>query len=305
VLDQADRHRDELVALPVYIDAGLLYYRKDLLEKFGWGSPPETWAELVDCSMKIQQAVRKDIPSFYGFVWQGAQYEGLVCNFLEYSNSNNGGITSDGGHIILDTPANTAALRFMCDLVWRYKISPPNTYTEMKEEEVRAVFQKSEALFERNWPYAWALHESRDSRVAGKFSIAVLPHFAGGTSAATLGGWHIGISRFSDARNSSWKFVKFVTSYEIQKKLALELGWNPGRCDLYDDTRILKALPHLVTFKDVFTHAVARPNLPYYTQISEIIQKYLNSALAGKLTPEEALRNAQSETDKIIARYER
>jgi multiple sugar transport system substrate-binding protein len=292
-----------LYALPVYIDAGLLYYRADLLERYGYPGPPETWDELVECAIRVQNGMRHGNPSFYGFVWQGAQYEGLVCNFLEYAVANNGGLKSTADRLQIDTPANVAALQFMCDLIWRHKISPPNTYTELKEEEVRAFFQQSGALFERNWPYAWALHQGPDSKVKGKCAIAVLPRFPDGVHAAALGGWHIGVSRYSDAKKSAWSFVKYVTSYAVQKELTMGLGWNPGRRDVYDDGEILKTAPHLATLKDVFTNAVARPNLPYYTHISETIQKYTNAALAGKLDPGKALAAAQDEIDRIVERY--
>jgi len=305
VVNLVDRYRGKVIALPVYIDAGVLYYRKDLLRKYGYSEPPETWGELVNCALKIQKSMRKTNPNFYGFLWQGAQYEGLVCNWLEFAASNGGGIIFKDGKIGLNLHSNIEALQFMYDLIHTYKISPPNTFTEMKEEEVRMSFQKGDALFERNWPYAWALHQSEDSYVKGKVDIAPLPHFASGKSVSTLGGWHIGISKYSDAKSKAFKFLKFVISYGTQKKLALKLGWNPGRKDVYTDQEVLKKMPHLAKLKDVFENALPRPNLPYYTQISEVLQHYINAALAGKLTPEDALSQAEKEAQDVIERYER
>ena len=186
VLDLADRYQGQLIALPVYVDGGLLYYRQDLLNKYGFGKPPETWKELLRYSLVIQRGERETNPSFYGFVWQGAQYEGLICNWLEYVGSNTGGAALKGQRLALETAANVEATQFMYDLIHTHHISPPNTYTEMKEEEVRAFFQQGNALFERNWPYAWALHQREDSAVRGKIGIAVLPHFSGGKSVSAL-----------------------------------------------------------------------------------------------------------------------
>ncbi len=302
VVKQADSYEGQIIALPVYVDCGLLYYRKDLLEKYGFPIP-EKWDELVEYSTKIQQEERKNNPQFYGFVWQGAQYEGLICNFLEFISSNNGLIIDKEGKIALDTNENIQALNFMSDLINKYKISPPNTFTEMKEEEVRTFFENGNALFERNWPYAWGLHTSDESSIKGKVGMAVLPKFENGRNAATLGGWHIGVSNFSDNKNESWELVKFILSYDTQKKVALKLGWNPGRKDIYDDKDVQEKMPQMEVLKKAFEYSVARPNLPAYTQVSEILQRYVNGAISGKMDAEQALNQAQKEIENIIRTY--
>ena len=304
VVSEVDTYKGKIVALPVYIDGGILYYRKDLLKKFGIQQPPQTWDELINYSLKVQNFMRKEIPNFYGFVWQGAQYEGLICNFLEIASSNNGGVVFNNHKIILDSPQNIKALELLRAFIHHYKISPPNTFTEMKEEEVRIYFQKGYALFERNWPYAWILHQKDDSPVKNKIGIAPLPHFKNGKIASTLGGWHIGISKYSDHKEESWKFVEFILSYNIQKKLALNLGWNPGRKDVYEDKELLKTLPHFKKLKHIFNNLISRPNLPYYPLISETMQRYINASLANKLTPQEALKLAEKEINFMIKRYE-
>jgi multiple sugar transport system substrate-binding protein len=298
ILSNADTYKGKLIALPVYIDGGLLYYRKDLLMKYGYTKPPETWKELVDYSLKIQEKERRKNPNFCGFVWQGAQYEGLVCTFLEFAKSNR------GNFFPLNSRENIEALRFMYDLIHSYKISPPNTFTDMKEEEVRMFFQNGNALFERNWPYAWKIHQSEESKIRNKIGIASLPHFKNGESCCTLGGWHIGISKYSDMKNDGWKFVRFILSKEIQRELTLNLGWNPSRKDVYEDKIVTTNLPHLKVLKNIFKTTVARPNLPYYTSLSEIVQRYVNSALSGKLKPESALNYAQKEAKEMIKHYE-
>jgi len=303
ILSLTDRYNDALIALPIYVDGGMLYYRKDLLEKYGFSGPPETWEELVAFSRTVQEGERESNPSFYGFVWQGAQYEGLMCTFLEFAGSNEGGIVVNDGSVHIATNPNTEALSFMRKLIADYNISPPSTYTEMKEEEVRTFFQKGNALFERNWPYAWALHQKENSSVRGKVGIAPLPHFPSGESVSTLGGWHAGVSAFSDKKEDAWQFVEYITSAEVQKQLALKLGWNPGRRDVYTDSTIIAELPHFTELKTVFEHAQPRPLVPYYTQISEVLQRHLNSALAGKTTAEKALEAAEDEAQAIVTRY--
>jgi multiple sugar transport system substrate-binding protein len=302
VVNLADRYKGKLIALPVYVDAGLLYYRKDLLEKHGFRNPPDTWDELLDYSLKVQKEMRKTEPDFYGFVWQGAQYEGLICDFLEFAGSE-GGIIIRDDKIRLNTPENVRAAQFMYDLIHKYRISPPNTFTEMKEEEVRTFFQQGKALFARNWPYAWALFQSEDSKIKDKAGIAPLPHFPSAKSVSTLGGWHIGISRYSNVKVESFAFIKFATSFVTQKKLAIELGWDPARKDVYTDPEVLQKAPHFTALREVFENAKARPGLPYYSQISEVLQQNINAILSGTISPEEALTTSEKEVQKIMQSY--
>ncbi len=305
VLDLVDRYRGAVVALPIYVDGGLLYYRRDLLEKYGFSGPPRTWQELVEQAGLVQDQMRESDPEFSGFVWQGAQYEGLICTFQEVAASGGGGLTAGEGGLGLDGPANRKALQFMRDLIHRHRISPPSTFTEMREEEVREAFQRGAALFERNWPYAWPLHQQPGSPVRDKTGIAPLPHFPGGQSVSTLGGWHVGISSHSDAKEQSWALVRFLLERRTQKRLALELGWNPGRRDLYGDPQVLARHPHFAELRQVFENLLPRPVLPYYSRLSVVVQRHLNAALAGDAAPGQALRAAQREADEIAARYEK
>jgi multiple sugar transport system substrate-binding protein len=302
IVEQVDTYNDTLFALPVYNDCGLLYYRKDLLKRYK-SRIPQTWHELIMTAVKIQEHERDANPHFFGFVWQGAQYEGLICNFLELTVSHNGGISDSTGRVYVHTPTNIQVAGLMRELIHGYNISPPNTYTEMKEEEARLTFENGNALFERNWPYAWCLHDRKESPVRGRVGVTVLPKGDNGKHASTLGGWHIGISRFSDAKDNALKLLQYIVSYKIQKNLALNLGWNPGRSDLYEDVDVTKKIPHLQVLKKSFENAVARPATPFYTQISGIIQKHLSAILAGKSPPSKALADAQSEIEETLRRY--
>ena len=303
VVELADRHGTNLIALPVNVDVGLLYYRRDLLERFGYARPPETWEELLAMSERVQKEIRSAEPRFFGYIWQGARYEGLICNFLEVAASNRGGFHVDAAGIRVDSPENRQALLFMHGLIHESGVSPPNTFTEMKEEEVRSQFENGLALFERNWPYAWALHNAPDSAIRGMVGIAPLPHFEGGESAGTLGGWHIGISDASDQKEAAWAFLKFAVSLDVQRRMVAGLGWNSARRDVYQDAELLEQQPHLVHLRGVMEHATPRPLVPYYTQLSEVLQSRINSALAGQDTPEEALRLAEEDLARVVKRY--
>ncbi len=303
VIDLADTYEGKLIGLPLYIDGGLLYYRKDLLEKYGFSGPPKTWSELREMCEKVISGERSTNPNFWGYVWQGAQYEGLSCNALEFFTSAGGGFFVGTATPKIYQKANVEALDFMCSLIWQNPVSPPNTFTDMKEEETRLMFHNGNALFQRNWPYAWGLHNASDSPIKGKVGISPLPGFAVGQGASTLGGWHIVMSRFSDKKRESAELIKFLTSAEVQTAMAVRLGWNPGRADVYDDPIILKANPALADLKKVFEGAVPRPVIPYYSAVSQILQKHVSAALAGRVDSKKALELAQKEISELIEGY--
>jgi multiple sugar transport system substrate-binding protein len=304
VIESVDRHDGRYYALPAFLDVGVLYYRSDLLERHGFGGPPATWDELLQQSLRIQSAERKHNPNFNGFVWQGAQYEGLVCTFLEFVATHGGGILRDGA-VDLQQDGNLAALRFMQGLIQNHRISPLNTYTEMQEEEVRRTFQRGNALFERNWLYAWSLHQQPGSKVRGKIGMAPLPHARGHSTAAALGGWHLGISKTSDVKDRAWNLVSYLLSREVQKKLLMTLGWYSCRKDVYTDPEVLQNVGNVEQLQQIVAQAVHRPDLAYYDAVSRVIQRDVNDCLSGKLEARKALAAMQAKIGQIERTYGR
>jgi trehalose/maltose transport system substrate-binding protein len=200
----------KLVALPLFTDAPALYYRKDLLEKHG-AEVPTTWEELTATAQMIQDAERAEgSADMWGFVWQGNAYEGLTCNALEWIKSFGGGqIVEPDGTISVNNPKAIEALETA--MSWVGTISPPGVLA-YQEEESRGVWQTGNAVFMRNWPYAYGLGNSDDSPVKDLFDVAPLPTGGGNdTSAATLGGWNLAVSRYSPNPEAAIDLVKFLT----------------------------------------------------------------------------------------------
>ena len=237
-------------------------------------------------------------PGLYGFVWQGKQYEGLVCNALEYLWSNGGGVIRNG-RVTLDSVANRHALAFMRDLITRYRVSPPFV-TTLTEEPSREIFGQGKAVFLRNWPYAWRLFEAPGSAVRGKVGISVLPHFAGGSSAATLGGWQLGINRYSRHAAQAEQLVRFLGSAAAQMDLALAYGFSPPRRSLYHDRGLKAAAPFLVSLEPVFEKARPRPVSPFYVPMSQVLQSEFSAAVSGIKTPSAALAAAQQQLQALV-----
>jgi multiple sugar transport system substrate-binding protein len=290
---EAVTYKGNVYAIPWYIDAGILYYRKDLLKKYNF-SPPKTWQELVD----IAQYITSREKGLYGFIWQGKQYEGLVCNVLEYFWSNGGDVFKNG-EVVINSPENIYAVQFMRDMITKYKITPPLVTTAV-EESTRHIFGNGRALFMRNWPYAWNIFEKQGTPVKGKVGVAPLPSFKSGISVSTLGGWQLGINRYSRNPDAAGKLIKFLTSPEAQNTLAITIGYKPTRKSLYKDKDLMNNQPFIASLYNIFLNARPRPVTPYYMMITQVMQPEFSAALSGIKTPDEALKSAQKQIEHIL-----
>ena len=221
----------KLVALPIFTDAPALYYRKDLLDKYG-AKVPTTWAELAETAKLVMDKEREaGNPDMWGFVFQGNAYEGLTCDALEWVKSNGGGqIIEPDGTISINNPQAAAAIEMAKG--WMGTIAPPGVLA-YQEEEARGVWQTGNAVFMRNWPYAYSLGNGDDSAIKGKFDVTTLPAGSGegARSAATLGGWNLAVSKYSENPEAAIEMVKWIASPEMQKSArpqGIEHADHPG-----------------------------------------------------------------------------
>ncbi len=286
----------KLIGMPWYTDAGLLYYRSDLLKKYGYDAPPATWEELQEMAAAIQKGERAaGKADFWGFVWQGNAYEGLTCDALEWIDSNGGGeIVTPDKKITINNPQAIAAIKRAAG--WVGVISPPGVVA-FDEEAARAVWQSGNAAFMRNWPYAYSLSNQEESAIQGLFDVAPLPAGAAGRGSATLGGWQLAVSKYSKHPDIAADVVFFLTSPEEQKIRAMA-SYNPTIMELYSDADVLAATPFFGALYDVFINAVARPSTataPNYNEVSTLFFTAVHSVLTGDQKAEAAF--AQLETD--------
>jgi trehalose/maltose transport system substrate-binding protein len=295
----------KLVAVPYYTDAGLLYYRKDLLEKYGFSNPPTTWAELEEQAKKIQDGERAaGNADFWGFTWQGKAYEGLTCDALEWQVSNGGGsIIEPDGTISINNPQAIAA--FERAKGWVGTISPQGV-TTYQEEEARGVWQAGNAAFMRNWPYAYSLGQAADSAIKDKFDVSPLPKGDGpnARNADTLGGWQLMLNKNSQNKEAAAEFIKFMTSPEIQKANTLTRSLLPTRPAIYDDPDVLKVNPYYAPLKAVFSGgAVARPSTvsgDLYNDVSTAYFTAINQILTGQQDAAAAVAALEGELQSIM-----
>jgi trehalose/maltose transport system substrate-binding protein len=267
----------KLLAMPWFTDAGLLYYRKDLLDRYGL-TPPKTWDELTVAAKTVQDAERAaGNNNFHGFVFQGRAYEGLTCNAIEWVSSFGGGsIVESDGRISINNPQAAKALTTAAS--WVGTIAPRGVLN-YAEEEARGVFQSGNAAFMRNWPYAWSLGNGEGSAIRGKIGVAPLPTGeVGGKSAAALGGWQLAVSRYSRNPEVAADLVMYLTSKEVQKDRAIHGSYNPTIQALYQDASVLNANPFMGELYDVFISATARPSTITGLKYNEVSNAFWNAA---------------------------
>lgn len=280
----ANQWAGRLYALPWFVDVGMLYWRTDLL-----AGPPRTFDELT----RQAATVRNHAGLPFGFVWQGARYEGLVTVFLEYLGGFGGRIMDDTGQIVVDAPAAVRALTHMCDAIYTDRIVPESVLT-WQEEQTRFAFQTGQAVFMRNWPYAYRLlQDATASQVASKFTVALMPAAPGGLPTATLGGSQLAINAHTDHPQAAYRVIEYLTRPEQLVERAQLLGLYPPRPALYEGN----ALAHVLAVppdqaRQMIERAVPRPVTPVYTELSHILQIALHRALTRQQGPADALADA-------------
>lgn len=291
----------KLLGMPWYTDAGLLYYRSDLLKKYGL-RVPQTWEELTHSAAKVQAGERaKGDSDFHGFVFQAKAYEGLTCNAIEWVGGQGGGtVVNPDGEITIRNAQAAKALNLAAS--WVGTISPTGVLN-YEEEEARGVFQNADALFMRNWPYAWSLMQKSDSLVKGKVGVAKLP---GNPSAAALGGWQLGVSKYSKHQAVAADLVMYMTSAAVQKTRAIDGSFNPTLPALYKDKDVIAANEFMGSLAEVFANSVARPTTATGLKYPQVSQSFWNAAhevMSKRATGEEAVAKLDSRLKQIRRKH--
>jgi trehalose/maltose transport system substrate-binding protein len=295
---QADTVGGKLVAMPWFGDFGLLYYRTDLLKKYGYKAPPKTWSELFKMAKKIQEGEQKSNSSFYGFVFQGNSYEGLTCNALEWIASAGGGHFIDNGKATINNSKAKTVLDAMRSQIGKVT---PRGVTTYQEDQTEHAFDSGDAAFARNWPYQYGIGATAGSKVKGKFSVAPLPHGAKGPSVATVGGWQLAVSKYSKHKDASIEFVRYMTSKAVEKFDAITNSNVPTIPSLAKDKQVVRTNPYLKPA----TANVARVARParflgtHYNEASKVIYQGVNQILNGS-SAGSVLPSVQSKLNQIL-----
>jgi multiple sugar transport system substrate-binding protein len=279
----------ELWAVPYISGAGFLYYRSDLVD-----TPPTTWPELMEVGLEV--AEREDMAAFVG---QGARYEGMVVNYLEYLWSAGGDLfNADRSEVVFGTgDATRTALDFMIGGLDSGFFAPG--YNTMQEEEARNEFQFGNAVFMRNWPYAFTLmSDEAESEVAGNFDIAPMPTFTGEGTISALGGLNLAVSAFSENKETAREFIRFAaTDPDVQLEVSSEFSQVPVLLSTFDQ---LTDDPVFNVLAEVVPHARPRPPVPEWNEISAAMQREIFAAYNGQKDPQAAIDAIRSVLEAAV-----
>ena len=284
----------EVVALPAFADAQFLYYRKDLLDKYGI-NPPATWPELTAAVEKIRAG--ENDPDLQGLSFQGKAIEGAVCTFL-LGYWTQGKNLVENGELTFDRDAAVKSLA-----LWKSFVDEgvaKKNIAEVATDDTRKEFQAGDAIFAVNWSYAWAQAQGPESAVAGKVGVTRVPAIEGGEQATCLGGWEWGVSTYSEHQEEAGKLVDFLSSPEVAEFMAINASLMPPFPALFTDPEVTAAVPWFADALGVVETARPRPVTPRYNEVSEVIRTTVNAVLAGVTTPEEGADQIESRLRRIL-----
>ncbi|MGP3998614.1 ABC transporter substrate-binding protein [Streptomyces sp. 8N706] len=288
-------YRGGLYAAPWTSDGGLLYFRKDLLEKAGV-KPPSTWKQMKDACTKVLALPEAKRMSCYA--GQFEKYEGLSVNFAEMVDSAGGSVVDDRGRPRVNSPQAVKGLSFFTD-AFKSGLIPKKAIT-FKEEEGRQAFQQGRLVFHRQWPYQWSLANADDgsSKVAGKFAVSPLPGLDG-PGVSSLGGHNLAISSNAKHKATALDFLTFMTGERMQRENLLLSSNAPTRSRLYGEKDLVATYPYLPVLKQSILTANPRPRVVRYGDATAAIQEAAYRALNGEVTPEKALAGLEKKLQGI------
>jgi trehalose/maltose transport system substrate-binding protein len=291
---------NKLVAMAYRADIGLLYYRTDLLRRYGYREPPRTWDELEIMAARIQAGERaKGKKQFWGFVWQGAADEGLTCDALEWQAAEGGGrIIEEDQTISVNNPQTIRAWQRAAH--WVGSISPPGV-VGYREWDSLNVWLAGDAAFMRNWTSANADSQAAGSPIRNTFDITLLPGGKAGR-VGTLGGWSLAVSRFSAHPREALDLVRYLTRRDVQVKRSHVLSQPPTLPELYNLPEVVEPNPRFNLMSQAFrTGIVSRPSDVTGKNYENVTDAYI-SAVHSVLTGEKGAREAAAALENELVR---
>jgi multiple sugar transport system substrate-binding protein len=286
----------KIAAMPAFADSMFMYYRKDLLEKHGI-KEPKTWDELSAAAQKIQKA--EGNANLQGLSIQGAPIEGAVCTFLLPYWGQGKEFNDASGKLTLDKTAASAGLKQWLTMVDAGVIK--KNVAEVKTPDTVNEFKAGQVVFAINWGFAWdRFKDDADSQVKGKVGVMPLPAMAGGKSATCVGGWQWAVSAFSKSKAEAAKLVKFMSSPEASKFLAVEGSLLPVYASVYTDADVTKVAPWFKDAANVVIAGKSRPMSKEYGQVSDIVRTTTSAVLARTKTPDEGVAEIESRLARVM-----
>ncbi len=294
---EANTYEGRIYGVPWYTDAGMLYYRRDLLEEAGFSEPPGTWDELKEQARTVQEQAGTQ----YGYVFQGAEYEGGVVNALEYIWTSGGDVLEGNDQVVIDSPEARRGLELQRSMI--SEGVAPEGVSQYKEQESATLFLSGEAVFMRNVPRMYALaSDPAESNIGPEqIGIAALPVAEEGLQTySSLGGWNLFMNANARDPDAAYEFIRFMSDPEQQKFRSIEGSVLPSRQELYEDEDILQNVRVAELGQDAIRNTRPRPVSPFYSDMSVRMADQFIQSLRGDVPPEEVLATLQIELEEVI-----
>jgi multiple sugar transport system substrate-binding protein len=286
----------KVAALPAFADAMFMYYRKDLLTKYGI-KEPKTWDELAAAAKQVQAAEKN--PNLQGLSIQGAPIEGAVCTFLLPYWSQGKEFNDATGRLSLDKPAAVKGMKMWLDLVDQGVIK--KNVAEVKTPDTVNEFKAGNVVFAVNWAFAWDRFQTdKDSAVADKVGVIPLPAMAGGKSATCVGGWQWAVSAFSKQKAEAAKLVKFMATPAVSQFLAREGSLLPTSEAGFKSADVIRKNPWFLQALPVVVAGKSRPLSKDYGQVSDVVRTTTSAVLARSKTPTEGVDEIESKLRRVM-----
>jgi multiple sugar transport system substrate-binding protein len=290
----ADTVGSHIYGIPWLLDTGHLFYRKDILDANGL-KPATTWQELHDQGVMLKKKYPKMVP-FVACYQAGQQ---LICNFMEYSWSAGGDfLDPKTGAVVFNSPANLQALETMISFV-KDKVVQPGIVS-MELDTGRQIFTNGNAIYHRNWNYAYAGSQA-NPKLVGKVGSALTPTYPGHAPAVCAGGWQYVVNSYSNHLNEAIQLATFLGSAKTQVFKTLAGGWSPAYLPANNDPSVVKKYPSFPLLAAQARAEKSRPKTPFWTAMSTVAEQELTNALIGKKSPQQALKDAQGKIEAILA----
>lgn len=280
-----------------YMDIGMLYYRTDLVEKYG-GTVPQTRDEMQAMAQKIVGSEAANGIK-YGYLMPGKKIEAIVDEWLEFIWGSGSDI-GQPGNLQISGSAQVGALQYMHDLIYTLKLAPSGTNT-YAPNDILALFNAGQAPFMRNWVFAYAIaNNAANSKVAGKVGVAPTLATAGQSGHGCTGGWVLAINANSQYKDESWKFIEYMLSQETQTSLSTKAGLISSRPDVVNDSTVQAKVPYFKQLSTILNTGNNRPKLKSYNQFTTPLQTAINGVLSNQGSPSDALNSVQSQVGSLM-----
>ncbi len=309
-------YKGKLYAAPFYGESSMVMYRKDLFEKAGLKMPDApSWDFIADAARKITDKSKE----IYGICLRGKAGWGENMAFITaMSNSFGARWFDEKWHPQFDTPEWKNALTFYIKLM--KDAGPPGASSNGFNENL-ALFQSGKCgIWIDATVAASFVSDPKQSKVADKVGFALAPDNGLGKRSNWLWAWALAIPSGSKKVDAAEKFIAWATGKSYGELVASKEGWAavpPGtRKSLYENPKYQEAAPFAkMTLESIKaadpTHPTVKPvpytgvqfvAIPEFQGIGTAVGQQFSAALAGRMTADQALKNAQQLTTREMTR---